>query len=620
MIEVRRPQRHAGAIETTTAVDRWQRRRTAAAALRTAAVTVPALVALVVSWAMGALLPTAPSTAARVVWTIATVTAAVLSAVATTRLLRRTVPLAWLLRVDVAFPGEAPSRLAVALRVGRTGSLQRDLLDGRVDGDDREAAERIVELAAAITAHDRGTRGHSERVRGYTRVIGEAMGVSRDDLDKLAWAGLLHDIGKLAVDPDIINKAGRLDEEELAEMRRHPVEGARLAEPLMPWLGEWGRAIGDHHERWDGTGYPAGLAGTHISLGGRIVAVANAFEAMTAQRSYNTPRTLDAARQELVASAGTQFDPDVVRALLAVPLGRLSRIALPSAALGALPGVHGALVRLGESLGLTPALLRGVGLALGGALVVASASLLPPAGVFGIGGSDAPPPVAYGAPTGPLAGPLALGIGATLGGMQGPPGAVAAGAPATGPATGPATADTSVDTSVDTAPDPVPAPPSDPPTGPSPSEDTVAGTPEVPAPPVGPAPPVPPGQPAAPPPPASTSASSGPGPTAPVLAPVAETVEDVGGAVDEVLGGVGDAVESVVEVLPPVAAAVTDVTDALASVTEALPLPPAVSASVGGVADTVGGVTGDVVDGVVGVADTVTGTVSGLTGGLLGGG
>lgn len=92
-------------------------------------------------------------------------------------------------------------------------------------------------------------------------------------------------------------------------MRCHPVEGARLAAPLMPWLGSWGEAIADHHERWDGSGYPTGSSGQRISLGGRIVAVADAFEAMTTQRAYNSPKTLDAACRELVDDAGRSLTP-----------------------------------------------------------------------------------------------------------------------------------------------------------------------------------------------------------------------------------------------------------------------------------------------------------------------
>lgn len=159
---------------------RWTRRRTAAVLVRVGAA------------------PPGPSALAGAAWTVTTVALSVGAGLVASRSLRRLAPMAWLLRIDVAFPG-----------------------------DDRAAAERIVALAAALTAHDHGTRGHSERVRGYTRLIGQSMGIGREDLDRLAWAGLLHDVGKLAVDPDILNKPCRLDDHELHEVRQHPIEGAR---------------------------------------------------------------------------------------------------------------------------------------------------------------------------------------------------------------------------------------------------------------------------------------------------------------------------------------------------------------------------------------------------------
>ena len=259
--------------------------------------------------------------------------AALAVAVGVSRLVRRLLPLAWLLRLETVFPDTAPNRFRLALRVNRTSDLVELANRPGVPADQRQAAERIVVLAAAIHAHDRRTRGHSERVRAYTRVVGEAMGLRGEELDKLSWAGLLHDVGKLVVEPEVLTKPDRLDEHELRQIHQHPVAGFRMAEPLLPWLGRFGEAILHHHERYDGSGYPFGLAGQDISVGGRIVAVADACEAMTAKRTYNTPKTLAEARQELARSAGTHFDPAVVRAFLAVPLRTLSVIALPTAGL-----------------------------------------------------------------------------------------------------------------------------------------------------------------------------------------------------------------------------------------------------------------------------------------------
>ena len=158
-----------------------------------------------------------------------------------------------------------------------------------------------------------------------TDLVAEAMNVPARDRDLLRWAAILHDIGKLRVSPTILNKPGKPSEEEWALLRAHPAHGAQIAGALLPWLGEWGDVIVQHHERYDGTGYPAGLAGREISLGGRIVAVADAYEVMTAARSYRRPVSRAAAHRELVKHSGRQFDPTVVRAMVGLSAPRLRR-------------------------------------------------------------------------------------------------------------------------------------------------------------------------------------------------------------------------------------------------------------------------------------------------------
>jgi putative nucleotidyltransferase with HDIG domain len=186
-----------------------------------------------------------------------------------------------------------------------------------------EAAARVLALLAALNTHDRQTRGHAERVRGYAALIGKEMGLSASDRDKLNWAALLHDIGKLRISAAILNKRGPLDLSERKEIEEHPAMGAELIKPLAEWLGPWARAVQEHHERWDGTGYPCGLSGEQISLGARIISVADSFDVMTALRSYKAPMSVAAAKRELARWAGRQFDPDVVRAMFSVSLGRL---------------------------------------------------------------------------------------------------------------------------------------------------------------------------------------------------------------------------------------------------------------------------------------------------------
>jgi hypothetical protein len=198
-------------------------------------------------------------------------------------------------------------------------------------------------------------------VRAYVDLLGEALRLPDGDRDRLRWAALVHDLGKTAVDPGILRKPGRLDADEWRTVREHPAAGERLAEGLRPFLGPWFDGIGQHHERWDGGGYPAGLTGQQISYAGRIVAVADAMEVMTAARSYKLPLDPATAREELVRCGGSQFDPEVVRGLLAVPLRSLRRVVGPLALLATLPLVGGRpadaeqVVRDGSDAGLPPA-------------------------------------------------------------------------------------------------------------------------------------------------------------------------------------------------------------------------------------------------------------------------
>jgi len=173
----------------------------------------------------------------------------------------------------------------------------------------------IGSLAAAIEARDPYTVGHSARVTQYAVAIAESMGLSSEEVEELRLAGLLHDLGKIGVPDSILNKAGRLSEEEYSAIKMHPALSMRIIEPL-PHLGNIIPIIYNHHERYDGNGYMDGKAGEKIPLGARIIAVADSFEAMTSDRPYRKALSREEAVNEIARNSGSQFDPEVVQHFL----------------------------------------------------------------------------------------------------------------------------------------------------------------------------------------------------------------------------------------------------------------------------------------------------------------
>ena len=301
---------------------------------------VPVVAGVLAGRAMAVLMPEPAHVSETIAWWGVVIGAATGALLAVDRLARRFLPLAWLLRMALVFPSKAPRRWRLAVRTGTVRSLEAQLAAAREAGvadDATAAANQIITLITALQAHDRHTRGHAERVRVYTDMLTAELALPEADREKLRWAALLHDIGKLAVSQQLLNKPGRLDEEEWRHVHRHPENGARFCGPLLDWLGPWGATIAQHHERFDGGGYPAGLAGEDISLGARIVAVPDAYEVMTAPRPYKQVLSARAAREELADKAGTQFDPTVVRAFLNLSVRRLAWTAGPTAWLLQLP-------------------------------------------------------------------------------------------------------------------------------------------------------------------------------------------------------------------------------------------------------------------------------------------
>jgi putative nucleotidyltransferase with HDIG domain len=174
-------------------------------------------------------------------------------------------------------------------------------------------------LAAALEARDAETRGHSERVVAYCIRLGKQLGLAGRDIIALEHGALLHDIGKIGVPDAILLKRGSLTEEEWRHMRRHVEFGAQILEGIE-FLQDASKIVAQHHERFDGSGYPRGLTGDTITLGARIFAVADAVDAITSDRPYRQSKPFEAAAEELFHCSGSHFDPTVVRAFSEVPM------------------------------------------------------------------------------------------------------------------------------------------------------------------------------------------------------------------------------------------------------------------------------------------------------------
>lgn len=188
-------------------------------------------------------------------------------------------------------------------------------------------ARTLVRLSAGLEERIPGVGGHCRRVARIAAGIAREMGLAREGVARVRQAAAVHDIGKLEMPVEIVNKRGPLSDEEFAIVREHATVGARLVAGLGDH--ELTAIVRHHHERYDGAGYPDGLAGTQIPLGARIVAVADTFDALTSARPYRSAKGHREALALLAAEAGTQLDPNVVaafRAYRAGPRGLLLRV------------------------------------------------------------------------------------------------------------------------------------------------------------------------------------------------------------------------------------------------------------------------------------------------------
>jgi len=199
-------------------------------------------------------------------------------------------------------------RLINAIADYASSSIQRAMLHNKLE---ENFLQTVISLANAMDARDSYTGDHSQRMADMASWIGKEMGLSFKEIETLHWAGILHDIGKIGVPDQILNKKGPLTKKEWVVMKEHPVIGAQIVAPIK-YLAPVSPIIQAHHEKFDGTGYPYGLEGFDIPLGSRILAVVDAYTAIRDKRVYSEAHTHEEAIAELRRFSGTQFDPKIV--------------------------------------------------------------------------------------------------------------------------------------------------------------------------------------------------------------------------------------------------------------------------------------------------------------------
>ena len=177
--------------------------------------------------------------------------------------------------------------------------------------------EAFEAIAKAVDVNDRYTAGHSRRVAQYSRMIAKCMGYSDKELEEIYCAGLIHDVGKLGIDNHIINKQGKLSQEEYEEIKKHPLMGYEILKKISI-RGNFAYGAKWHHERIDGKGYPDGLQGEEIPEIARIIAVADAYDAMTSKRAYRGIMSQEQVREQIVRGRGSQFDDRIASIMLSL--------------------------------------------------------------------------------------------------------------------------------------------------------------------------------------------------------------------------------------------------------------------------------------------------------------
>jgi HD-GYP domain-containing protein (c-di-GMP phosphodiesterase class II) len=191
-------------------------------------------------------------------------------------------------------------------------------LEQHLEEIERSYRMTLSAVIKALEKRELETEGHSERMITFSLRLGFELGLEADVLRDLEFGTMLHDIGKVNISDDILKKPERLDMAEWASMKRHPILGHEIIQGI-PFLDGASRIVAEHHECWDGSGYPFGLRGEEIAIGARILAVVDAFDAMISDRAYRKRRSYSEAASEIQRFSGTQFDPVVVEAFRQIP-------------------------------------------------------------------------------------------------------------------------------------------------------------------------------------------------------------------------------------------------------------------------------------------------------------
>jgi hypothetical protein len=237
-------------------------------------------------------------------------------------------------------------------------NLERLRTTTRLEAEHRAMFDGTMQaLIASIDAKDPYTRGHSARVAEFAHLIAVAAGMSPADADRARLCGLVHDIGKIGVPESVLRKAGKLDDEEFRQIAQHPVTGHEILRGI-PQMADVLPGVLHHHEKWAGGGYPHGIAGDEIPVLGRLIAVADALDAMTTSRTYRSARPMAAAVEEIARCSGTHFDPGFAKVVAELDRRSLQAIVgLHVFAPGSLPGLVDAAA--GAGLPATAGILRG---------------------------------------------------------------------------------------------------------------------------------------------------------------------------------------------------------------------------------------------------------------------